>query len=701
MPNASDPSRQPPVLVTGGGGFVGDAIARALVAGGRRVRVLDVRPPKKPLPGVDYAQGSILDAKLVGECVSGAGVVVHAAAEVGVNRYVDDPEAVLDANIVGTRAVLRAAFDAGAKVLFTSSSEIYGKNPEPLGEDSDGVFGSMANSRWSYALSKAVGEQYLHALGRRGLRFVVARLFNAYGPLIDDPTRPNHGRVISKFIGCLREGRPLALVDGGRAVRSFTYIDDVVEALCLLLSSLETGGPVVGRAFNVGNSQPETIRGLAQRMIRLSGRNVGTVDVPGERFFGDGFEEIPHRVPDVGAMERAVGFRATIDLEEGLKRTLRHWRLLDPDALPAPAPELLPAIRPLLPAGAEVVGRIRSALLSGRVTNDGEIVRRFEQDAAAWLGASEAIAVGSGTAALQLAFAATGKKDGVVVLPSFTYIATLAGFSHFGLQPVFCDIEPDTWTLSPTHLKRLLAEQKALGRPVAAVVPVNVFGVPPDLARVAELAKEAGAALVYDNAHGMGTVQDGRRLPVGPLVQAFSLHATKVLPAVEGGLLVTEDASFAAELRRLRGHGLAANLLDSTPGFNARMNELCAAVASRSLANLEVNVEHRRAYAERLRATLSTLSGFTVQAIPEGVRSNFQNLGVLCDRPDAVEVFAAHGVQARRYFHPALHLLNRHADAPALPVTEHVASRILCLPLYDRMSEEQLERVEAAARAVR
>src|SRR5262249_16724854 len=155
---------------------------------------------------------------------------------------------------------------------------------------------------------------------------------------------------------------------------------------------------------------------------------------------------------------------------------------------------------------------------------------------ASYLGVDDCVVVSSGSAALFLATRALGLNGAKVVLPSFTFIATLNALLLAGLTPVFCDIEPDTWTLSPTQLRQLLAVDRA----IRLVVPVNVFGVPPDLHAIRRVVDEDETVLVLDNAHGFGTDWDGNA-PT-PLAQTYSFHATKVLPAVEGGAVVSPDS---------------------------------------------------------------------------------------------------------------------------------------------------------------
>lgn len=365
----------------------------------------------------------------------------------------------------------------------------------------------------------------------------------------------------------------------------------------------------------------------------------------------------------------------------------------------------VPWVRPVFEPDDELLANLEAALTSGRLTNDGPYQREFERQLAAYLQVDDCVAVSSGSDALLLAIWTLGLPRGAkAVLPSFTFIATVNAVVHGGLTPVFCDVDPDTWTLCPNQLRRLLADDPA----IRLVVPVNVFGVPPALPAIRDLADAAGATLLLDNAHGVGTEQAGVRCPLEPVAQAFSLHATKTLPAGEGGAIVARDPRLLAELRRLRNHGIAADPLASTLGCNAKMSELHAAVGLSSLRHLEGVLARRREYAARLRRVLREECGdaFAVQHIPDGVQSNFQNLGVLCQRGmpgGAVRMQAALercGVETRRYFWPPLHQLPAYRGRWSLPVTEALGEGILCLPLHSRMDPATLAHIESALRRV-
>lgn len=353
-----------------------------------------------------------------------------------------------------------------------------------------------------------------------------------------------------------------------------------------------------------------------------------------------------------------------------------------------PGDKFIPWVRPVVEADGDLWNDLRASLESGRLTNQGPVVERFEEEAARYLGVADAVALSTGTAALHLCLAALDLAGAEAVLPAFTYPATLNAVIHAGLRPVFCDIDPDSWTLCPRALESVLGDHPK----ARVVVPVNVFGVPPDLEAIGRL----GARVVVDDAHGFGS-----RRPAGPVTaRAYSLHATKILPAGEGGLLTSGDAKLLDEVRRLRTHGLADDPLDWRPGYNEKMSELHSAVALCSLRSLRGALARRNEYAERLRGFMQGQCGgaFTIQKIPAGAESNHQNLGVRC-RAGAAECqreLDARGVGSRRYFYPPLHRLGFVENPPELPVTGRVADSILCLPLHSRMEEETLARIERA-----
>ncbi len=698
------------VLVAGGGGSLSSAFVAKWLDRDWEATILesdDLAPfaTLKRTPQLTVVRGSLDDSDLVQTYVERCDVVILLAALVGADGYAAGPEGLLDTNILGTRRVLRACVELGRPVVLGGTSAVYGCTAGVLHEQSPRTLGSHPSGRWGDAISSLAAEEYAMALARRGLRYIIVRYFDVYGPQID---QPGTGRIVSRFLQCIREHAPLYLVDSGEAVRSFCYVDDAAEATAVLAESLLESDALAGRVFNVGSNEAVSIAQLAEHMARLSNHAAGVISVSGETAGGADFETTGYRVPDLAAIRAAVGFEAKTSLDAGLRKCLGRWGLLAPppsDGQPLAAAthvDRVPWVRPIFDAHAEVFADMQAALSAGRVTNNGPRVVEFERRLATYLGVEDCVAVSSGSAALLLAVQALGLGGAKAVLPSFTFIATLNALVHGGIAPVFCDIEPDTWTLSPAHLRSLLAADPA----IRLVVPVNVFGVPPDLRAIRRIVDDSNAVLMLDNAHGLGTECDGVRSACEPSVQTYSLHATKTLPAVEGGAVVSSDARLLAEVRRLRNHGLASDPLASTPGYNAKLSELHAAVALQSLHDLDTAVARRRQYAARLRRVLTEdcAATFSVQRVPDAVESNFQNLAVLCRDVERQPVTAiqatleGEGIETRRYFWPPLHQLPAFCGRWALPVTDEVGRAVLCLPLHSRMEPPVLERIEAALR---
>lgn len=357
----------------------------------------------------------------------------------------------------------------------------------------------------------------------------------------------------------------------------------------------------------------------------------------------------------------------------------------------------IPGIRPYFELIESDMKEIFDLLTSGQVTNNGCQVQMFEKELAAYLGVRETVAVSNGSDALLISLRIISKPGHKVILPAYTYVATLNAVVHSGMEPVFCDIEPGSFTMDPTHLSELL---KIHGR-VTCVIPVNVFGIPPDLARIRSLCDKMGATLLYDNAHGFGTVDHGLRVRPEAQVQTFSFHATKVLPAVEGGLIVSENPHIMEQSRNMRNHGLAPNENDTRSGINSKLDEIRASIGKHSLEHFADTLSRRRQYGYRLLQSFNKFPDiYTPQVIPKQIETNFQNLCVCC--PIALDIglteilnrFQSRGVGVRSYFNPPMYRFPEFRSHPVLPKTDSVWRSLICFPLHSRMEESVLCRLE-------
>lgn len=304
------------MLVTGGAGFIGSHLVERLLAAGESVVVLDDlstgRQPNLAAvaghPRLRFLQGRVSEfaglAGLVAEC----GFVFHLAAAVGVELVVNSPIRTIETNLREAEAILDAAGRATVPLLFTSTSEVYGKSPKSVfREDDDLLIGPPTLGRWSYACSKLMDEFLAFAhMRERGLPMTIVRLFNVSGPR----QTGQWGMVLPRFVEAARAGRPLRVHGDGEQTRCFCHVADAVEALLRLRACAAARGEVV----NVGNDVAITIGDLARRVIAELGSASAIETIPYEQAYAAGFEDMRHRRPDLTKLERLTGFRPQRDL---------------------------------------------------------------------------------------------------------------------------------------------------------------------------------------------------------------------------------------------------------------------------------------------------------------------------------------------------------------------------------------------------
>lgn len=315
-------------LITGGAGFLGSHLAEALLAQGHRVDILDL--PEKIQSGkadhlvADEAlgvyPGSVLDRDLLDKLIRRCDKVFHLAAVVGVQHYVAKPYDVLSVNVNGTQLVLDLALKHDKKVIFASTSEVYGKSTDiPFREDGDRLLGPPSIDRWSYSTSKSLGEHLCYALAHKGLRFVILRFFNAYGPRLDSI---ESGRVLSIFIGrCLR-GEPLIVHGDGTQTRCFTYVSDTIDGILKAGEAPEAEGEIL----NIGSDRETSILDLAELTCDLFGCERRLLTQRHDEEYGLSYEDIKRRVPSVEKAKRLLGFEARVPLEQGLTETIEWFK---------------------------------------------------------------------------------------------------------------------------------------------------------------------------------------------------------------------------------------------------------------------------------------------------------------------------------------------------------------------------------------
>jgi dTDP-4-amino-4,6-dideoxygalactose transaminase len=345
----------------------------------------------------------------------------------------------------------------------------------------------------------------------------------------------------------------------------------------------------------------------------------------------------------------------------------------------------------------------------------GPRVEEFEREFAEFCGAPHAVGVANGTAALHLGLLAVGCGPGdEVIVPSLNFVAAANAIVHTGAEPVFCDIVgPDELNLDPADL------EAAVGPRTKAVVVLHYAGVPCAMAEISEIAERHGLVIVEDAAHAPGASLRGRMCGTLGRVGCFSFFANKNLPLGEGGMIVTSDDDLAKQLRLLRSHGMTTLTWDRhrghassydvvLPGFNYRLDEVRAVLGLVQLRRLPEENAARGRILARYREALAREHGLTMPfSGGDGERISSHHLAVVllpegADRDEVRTGLAGAGIQTSVHY-PPIHTFTqyRSAEKRPLPQTDAVAQRILTLPLYGRMPEEQVDAViEALLAAV-
>ena len=342
----------------------------------------------------------------------------------------------------------------------------------------------------------------------------------------------------------------------------------------------------------------------------------------------------------------------------------------------------MPSLAPL----AEVEPFLRQIWETGIMTHNGPLVQRFERDFSAWSGLPHIVAVGNGTLAIQLALRALNlPPGGEVITTPFTFIATISAILYEGLRPVFADIDPETFNIDPAKIEAALTPR------TVAILPVHVFGNPCDVEAIGAIARRRGLKVVYDAAHAVGVKAGGQSVLAYGDVSATSFHATKLLNTSEGGGVHAADSRLDQTLRELRFFGYDEAKEVVRVGTNAKMTEVNAAIGLANLRHMDEILADRRAKYALYRRLLSQADGLSFQRIADGCNCSY--FPVVFKTESAllrvVEALRRENVFPRRYFWPSVNTCRAIVpEAAPCPVSESLAERILCLPLYSALPEK-------------
>jgi UDP-glucose 4-epimerase len=312
------------IVVTGGSGFIGSHLCDRLVHGNHKVTVVDDFSTGNKLnlgkllqsPNLLIINGSVLDYESLKPIIRDCDYVFHFAAAVGVFNIINNPLSSLLTNIRGTENVLEAAYNFGIPVFLASSSEVYGMNTsDSLKEGDNRVLGSPTKLRWSYSEAKAIDESIAYAYYvEKQLQTRIVRFFNTVGPR----QIGTYGMVLPRFIRAALNNEPINVYGSGEQTRCFVHVYDVIDAVVATAFSDKT----IGKILNIGNNFEISINELARKIIKDTGSSSEIVHVSYMDAYGDEFQDMERRVPNIELIKELVGWSPTRDLSTIIKDTI-------------------------------------------------------------------------------------------------------------------------------------------------------------------------------------------------------------------------------------------------------------------------------------------------------------------------------------------------------------------------------------------
>ncbi|MGN1157367.1 MAG: DegT/DnrJ/EryC1/StrS family aminotransferase [Agathobacter sp.] len=352
--------------------------------------------------------------------------------------------------------------------------------------------------------------------------------------------------------------------------------------------------------------------------------------------------------------------------------------------------------RSSMPEMEEYINEIKELWDSHWLTNMGVKHKQLQKELIKYLDVEQIDLLTNGHMALELSLQALKLKGEVITTP-FTFASTTHAIVRNGLTPVFCDINPEDFTMDVTKLEDLVTDK------TCAIAPVHVYGNVCNIEEIERIAKKYSLKVIYDAAHTFGVKYKGKGIGSFGDVSCFSFHATKVFNTIEGGAACFRDPAFGRELYRLKNFGIRGPEVVDGIGANAKMNEFCAAMGICNLRHVDDEIVKRKAVVDRYRLRLDNVKGLQLNPIQKDVEPNYAYFPVVFDekefgasRNEVFDTLEANGIGARKYFYP---LTNSFAcyhgkyDVDLTPVALHVSKRVLTLPLYADLELETADKI--------
>ena len=353
--------------------------------------------------------------------------------------------------------------------------------------------------------------------------------------------------------------------------------------------------------------------------------------------------------------------------------------------------------RSAMPDFDEYTEEIRDIWETHWMTNMGVKHERLRKELIKYLGVKDIELFTNGHSALELSLQALGLHGEVITTP-YTFASTTHAIVRNGLEPVFCDIDPVTFTIDAEKIEDLITEK------TCAIVPVHVYGNVCNIEKIEEIAKRHGLKVIYDAAHCFGVTYKGKGIGSFGDISCFSFHATKVFNTIEGGAACFADAELGNILYGLKNFGIRDPETVDSIGANAKMNEFCAAMGICNLRHIDEEIEKRRIVTERYRYHLGKKAeGIQLCVTQRDVKSNYAYFPVIFDKQkfgrDRNEIFsslASHGIISRKYFYPLTNSYDCYKnrfDINSTPIALKTAQNVLTLPLYGDLAMEDVDKI--------
>ena len=323
----------------------------------------------------------------------------------------------------------------------------------------------------------------------------------------------------------------------------------------------------------------------------------------------------------------------------------------------------------------------------GILTHNGPLVQRIENEFCKKLNLQNFVAVSNGTIAIQMAIKALELKGEIITTP-FTWIATISAIKWENCTPVFCDIDANTLNIDTNKIESLITDK------TVAIVPVHVFGTPCNVEEIERIARKHNLKVIYDAAHAVGSKVNGKSVLEYGNVSATSLHATKLINTGEGGACVSTNNKLHERLKRIRffGHNDTKNIVED--GFNGKMTEVHAALGIANLKYYDEVLKDREIKYKLYKETLSDVNSLKFQEVKWGT-TNYSYFPVIFESEKKLlnveKALNNENIFPRRYFYPSVNTYSEIVEYMQMPVSEDIAKRILCLPLYYKLDVKHID----------